>query len=86
MPRFYVDTSDGQTSLEDEIGIDCSGPDQAARAAVSALPDLARDSFPHCGIWSVAVRDATGTAIFRATLTLATEWLRPDRRDPDRRD
>ncbi len=78
MPRYFFDINDGERATIDAEGSELDS-DEAARAeAIGVLPDLARDMLPdgdrHTFIASV--RDEAGRAIFRATLTLAAEWLK----------
>lgn len=43
MPRYFIDTSDGQRPLIDNVGQEFPDAEAARRAALDALPDMARD-------------------------------------------
>jgi hypothetical protein len=77
LPRFYLDTSDGDFLCRDQIGHELAGPEEARLLALSALPDMAHDKLPggdrHDFICNV--RDAAGRPIYTATLSLAARWL-----------
>jgi hypothetical protein len=78
MPRFYFDVYDGKTTTPDKVGLEVE--DDRARIrelAVDALPDIVREKLPNgdCGEFSVTVRDAHGSNLFRATLSFRTEWI-----------
>jgi hypothetical protein len=44
--RYFIDTDDGRTSVRDDVGFDYLSVKEAARAALNALPDMARDATP----------------------------------------
>ncbi len=44
--RFYFDTDDGKTAIEDDEGIELDGLEAARIQAQSALADLGRDAVP----------------------------------------
>ena len=79
MPRYYFDTSNGDHHVRDDVGVELPGLEAAANEAVMALPDLARDALPDGDRrdFVASVRDETGRVAFRATLSLAVEWLAP---------
>ncbi|KRD95850.1 hypothetical protein ASE63_12605 [Bosea sp. Root381] len=81
MPRYFIDTSDGDRSILDEEGIDLADDAAARLSALDALPDMARDVIPDGDErrLSVSVRNAEGEVIYHATLTLAGHWERDDR-------
>lgn len=76
MPRFFFDTSDGERTVIDEIGMDLPDADAARRAALDALPDIARDVMPDGDRrqMSVTVR-RNRLAIYVAALELKGDWL-----------
>jgi hypothetical protein len=77
MPRFFFDIDDGDRTYRDDEGLDFPNAEAARDNAVSALPDIARDAMPdgERRDFLVTMRDESGTPIFRASLTLRTEWL-----------
>jgi len=77
LPRFYLDTSDGDFAVRDGIGHELQDRDAARRLALDTLPEMARDRFPDGDRRDFVcnVRDASGTPIFTATLSLLARWL-----------
>jgi hypothetical protein len=77
MPRFFFDIDDGDRTYRDDEGLNFSNAKSARDNAVSALPDIARDAMPdeERRDFMVTMRDESGKPIFRASLTLRTEWL-----------
>lgn len=75
MPRFFFDTFDGVTEVQDEIGLICDR-EAVVRKAVGALPELASDLREDLAreFW-VKVRTERGGNIFVASLILRTRWL-----------
>lgn len=71
MPLFYVDTDDGTVHVHDDEGIEVADFAAARNAAISALPDMARDKLPdgEHRIFVATVRDHAGTILYAATLT-----------------
>jgi hypothetical protein len=77
MPRYYFDVSDGDKFTRDDEGLEMGDLIEASKAAVAALPEIARDVLPdgdHRDI-IVQVRDQTGEVLIRSKLTLDVEWL-----------
>ncbi|MBP0496536.1 DUF6894 family protein [Pararoseomonas indoligenes] len=77
MPRFYLDTSDGDFKITDHVGYDFADRDEARRLALDTLPDMARDKMPDGDRrdFICNVRDEAGKPIFTATLSLIARWL-----------
>lgn len=77
MPRYFFDTDDGSRFVTDDVGVDLDSQEAAQKAAVAALPEMADDVLPDGShrVLTVMVRDDSGTAIIRATLTLRVETL-----------
>jgi hypothetical protein len=77
VPRFYFDIHDGERFTPDDEGLVLPDAQAARDRAVSTLPDIARDVMPDGAKrdFVVTMRDESGTAIFRASLSLQTEWL-----------
>ena len=76
MPRYFIDTSDGDTFVRDDEGYDLPDAIAARNAAQAALPDLARDRMPDGDkrTFCAFVRDETGAVIYRMALSLVGEW------------
>ncbi len=76
MPRYFIDTSDGDTFVDDDEGHDLPDARSARDAAQAALPDIARDKLPDVsnGPSAPFVRDETGAVIYRVALSLVGEW------------
>jgi hypothetical protein len=77
MPRFFFDIDDGERRTRDDVGLDFADAQNARDKAVSALPDIARDVMPdgQQRDFFVTMRDDSGRPIFKASLSLRTEWL-----------
>jgi hypothetical protein len=80
MPRFFIDTDDGDRADRDEEGYDLPDAAAARVEAIGTLPDLARAQIPDGDrrTFTVRVRDAGGALIYEATLTLEGRWLGPE--------
>ncbi len=76
MPRYFIDTSDGDTFMYDDEGHDLPDPGAARDTAQMALPDIARDKLPdgEKRTFCAFVRDETGAVIYRVALSLIGEW------------
>ena len=76
MPRYFFDTDDGDRSHRDDDGLDLPHPEAARRAALDALPDMARDKMPDGDRRTLvaAVQDERGTVVYAATLSLEGDW------------
>ena len=76
MPRYFIDTDDGDVNVRDEEGSDLSGPHAARLIALDALPDMARQKMPDGDrrTFTVGVRDAAGAVVYTATLDLRGDW------------
>jgi hypothetical protein len=75
--RYYFDTDDDIRFLRDPDGHEFETPELMKEAAVSALPDLARDELPDgdTRVFTVKVRDESDRYVFEATLSLKATWL-----------
>ena len=78
MPRFFITTDDNDLRVVDQEGQEFPDEGAARLAALQALPDMAKEKIPDGDhrILAATVSDSSGTAIYRATLTLSAEWLR----------
>lgn len=76
MPHFFIDTDDGDLPHHDDEGLDLPDVQAARNAAMSALPDMARDKLPDSDrrTFSAIVRNEAGTVLYTATLSLVGEW------------
>ncbi len=76
MPRYFIDTHDGDLFLKDEEGLDLACLQEARAQAQGALADLAREKIARAGSqWSMTtfVRDEAGKIVVRAALSLAVQ-------------
>ncbi|MDB5557646.1 MAG: hypothetical protein JWQ36_580 [Enterovirga sp.] len=75
MPRFYFDIYDGNRDSRDEEGSEFPDLKTACDEAVAVLPTIAGSSVWASGEIVATVRDADGTARFRACLSVRSEML-----------
>jgi hypothetical protein len=80
MPRYFIDTNNDDTFVEDDEGQNLPDAVTARELALAALPDMARDKLPDGDYrtFCASVRDENGTMIYKATLTLVGEWKAGD--------
>ena len=80
MPRFYIDTSDQSVFCRDDQGKEYPDLDAARSAAVTVLPDMARDELPDgdARTFLAIVRDADGRLLLQAGLSLHVTSLVPN--------
>ncbi len=86
MPRYFIDTHDSERHLPDQDGSNLPDLRTACDEAVRILPSIARDllsggdPIPGEGRrdFVSTVKDESSQLLFRATLSLSTEWLAPD--------
>jgi len=75
---YYFDFDDGRQALSDKLGTEFADLEAVANQAVAVLAEIVRDnrlpSSNHC-VSAVSVRNEEGRVIFKATLTLQSEWL-----------
>ncbi|OIQ71489.1 hypothetical protein GALL_468910 [mine drainage metagenome] len=77
LPLYYFDFDDGRQASCDKLGTELANLEAVADQAVAALAEIARDQLPsrsHC-VLTASVRNKEGRVIFKATLTLQSEWL-----------
>lgn len=79
MPRYYIDTDDGDFEDIDGEGYELPNAEAARKAAIDALPDMARQKLPDGDrrVFAAQVRDESGAIVYVATLTLVGEWWIP---------
>ncbi len=84
MPLYYIDTDDGTNSSLDREGYFYSNNQEARKAAISHLPDMAGDVLPDGNLrkLTVVLRDEKRIPIFKATFSLKGEWLLPNEPEP----
>ena len=72
MPRYFIDTDDGDVRINDDQGFDLADAEAARREAMAVLPDMARDKLPDGDrrTFVATVRDEEGSVVYSATLTL----------------
>jgi hypothetical protein len=76
MPRFFFDIDDGERQSRDREGTEMRSPEEARRAAIGILPDIAREELPDGNrrTFVCRVRDQSDALIFTATLSLDARW------------
>lgn len=76
MPRYFIDSSDGNFSHIDSEGVELAGDAAARYLALDALPDMVREVLPDGDQrqFAVSVRNEGGKVIYSASLTLAGGW------------
>jgi hypothetical protein len=76
--RYFFDIEDGVDEVRDDEGLELSGLEAAKAEAVRTLPDLAKSGVPERDqrVVAIRVRDETGQAVLKASLTLAVEQVR----------
>jgi hypothetical protein len=77
VPRYFFDINDGERSSRGDVALEFPDAKAARDNAVTTLPDIARDVMPDGSKrdFIVTVRDENGRPVFRASLSLRTEWL-----------
>lgn len=77
MPFYYFDIDDGHELTRDDTGVEFADLQAARDAAISILPEVAREILPDGDMREIVstLRDESGRNVFRATLSLQTVWL-----------
>lgn len=80
MPRYFFDTTNGETAYVDTDGMELVDDEDARKHALEALPDMASDDMPDGDDRRlvVKVRGEDGLVVYTASLTLKGRW-RDDR-------
>ncbi len=75
MPRYFIDTDDGDRLHQDHTGHVLPDTEAARKTALDALPDMARDKIPDGDTRTITAtaRDEQGNVVYAATLTLKGE-------------
>lgn len=78
MARYFVDTDDGHLSLEDVDGHELPSIEFARKLALRAMSEMTAEALQgghDRGVIKVQVRDAAGMELYRAELSIASEWV-----------
>ncbi|ESY91931.1 hypothetical protein [Mesorhizobium sp. LNHC209A00] len=72
MARYFFDGGDSNHVVEDEVGIDCAGLEEARRAGLEGLKDLARDALKDSDgqLLFIEVRDESGEKLLKLCICL----------------
>lgn len=78
MPQYFIDINDGDRTSEDTDGYQFADDQEARKAAISLLPDIAADVLPDgdTRTMTVMLHDQRRTPIFKASLHLHGEWIK----------
>ena len=76
MSKYYIHTDDGEASYQDSKPYNRTELQDARRAALSALPDMAFDKLPDGDrrTFIVTIEDEQGFVAYSATLDLIGQW------------
>lgn len=79
MPRFYIDTSDGDSLTRDDEGEEYASLREAREAAIGYLPGLADTMLPdgEHRTFRAILRDEAGATVYEANLTFHGAWNAP---------
>ena len=74
---YYFDFDDGKQASCDKLGTEFGNLEEVADEAVAVLAEMAKDRLPSGShrVLAASVRNKQGSVIFKATLTLQSEWL-----------
>ena len=77
MPRYFFDVYDGDKCTPDDTGLEMEDCDAAQRAAVKALPEVARDVLPDGTQrdFVIEVKDEARNPVLRARLSLTVQRI-----------
>jgi hypothetical protein len=80
MSRYFFDYHDGQSVTADEYGLELTSREDVHRAALDALPDIARELLPQHPVreMSIQVRNEAGRHVLTTSLILVTQWSEND--------
>ena len=76
MPRFFFETDDGDRTVFDEEGAEYADKEAARAAAISVLPDMAREKMPEGDhrTFTVRVLCKDHNLIYKGTMTFEGAW------------
>lgn len=76
MPKYFIDTDDGDLHIKDEEGLEFFDLEAARDAAQQVLPDMARQKMPdgEQRDFRAVLRDEHGLVLYIVTLSLKGEW------------
>ncbi|WP_426955569.1 DUF6894 family protein [Muricoccus radiodurans] len=76
MPHYFVDTSDGDRFIRDEIGLEARDLQAVRDEAMAALPSMGRELLASGDLRElfVIIRDPVGRVLCRVRLTIWCEW------------
>ncbi|AWN41386.1 DUF6894 family protein [Methylobacterium durans] len=79
MPRFFIDSDDGNLHVHDDEGQDFPDAESARRLATAMLPDMAREKVASGdpSTFLVQVRDEAGVTLYQGTLSFVGAWRDP---------
>ncbi len=80
MPRFFFDILGGEGETTDDVGQDFPDAGTAFDAAMDVLLEVAKEVKPdtYSAQYSCTVKDSTGLALFRCTMSVIGELLTED--------
>lgn len=78
MPRFFIETDDGDNVVFDDEGVVVGSNQMARDLALGALPEMAKDKLPDGDerTFTVTVYDDKRQPVYVATLSLKGVWLK----------
>ena len=76
MARYFFETEDEDLIVPDDEGSDLADDDAARAAAITALPDIARDggSISDKRVLTIRVLNERRELIYESTMTIAGGW------------
>ncbi len=78
MRRYYFKTNDGETTIDDDMGLELDSLEAAGLQVHAALAEMATDVKPSIGttrMMVVLVEDATGKVVLRGALSMLVEQM-----------
>ena len=78
MPHYYFKSNDGETMIQDDLGLELDSLEAASLQVHSALAEMANDAKPSIGttrMMIVLVEDATGKVVLRGALSILVEQM-----------
>lgn len=75
---YYFDFDDGRQASCDKLGTELANLEAVADEAITVLAGIVKDDRRQSGsncVLAASVRNKEGRVIFKATLTLQSEWL-----------